>query len=105
MFRLGLIQMRVEGGRKIENLRHAVELIGRAAADGAHVVVLPEATPLGWTHSSARQLADAIPTGESCEVLREAARQHSVYVCAGVIEKAGERVFNAAVLIGPAGEV
>jgi len=105
MFWLGLIQMRVEGGRKAENLRHAVELIGQAATDGVRVVVLPEAMPLGWTHSSALQLADAIPDGESCEVLRGAARQHAVYVCAGLIERAGEAIFNSAVLIGPAGEL
>jgi len=105
MFRLGLVQMRVEGGRKADNLRRAVALIAQAAAEGAQVVVLPEAMPLGWTHSSARQLADAIPDGESCEVLRAAARRHSVYVCAGLIERAGEAIFNAALLVGPGGEL
>ena len=71
-FTLAMIQMRVEGGQKQRNLQHARELIRRAAADGAQVVLLPEAMPLGWTHSSARKGADAIPDGESCAMLREA---------------------------------
>ena len=52
--------------------------IGRASAlafadEGATVVVLPEAMTLGWTHPSARTEAEAIPGGETCTVLRDAA--------------------------------
>jgi predicted amidohydrolase len=49
--------------------------------------------------------ADEIPDGESCLRLRRAARQHGVFVCAGIVERAGQKVFNAAVLIHPAGDV
>ena len=105
VFKLALIQMLVHGGQKAANLTHAVELIGEASRDGAQVVVLPEAMPLGWTHSSARDLADAIPDGESCLLLREAACRNSVYVSSGLIERSGERIFNSAVLISPLGEV
>jgi predicted amidohydrolase len=105
MFKLGLIQMLVEGGRKADNLRRADERIAEAAARGAHVVLLPEAMPLGWTHSSAETLADGIPAGESCARLGAAARQHGVYICSGLIERTNDSIYNAAVLINPAGEV
>jgi predicted amidohydrolase len=105
MFKLALIQMLVEGGRKESNLRRASERIGEAAAKGAHVVVLPEAMTLGWTHSSARTDAETIPDGPSCGRLREAARRFDVYLCSGLIEKDGSHVFNSAVLISPDGEV
>jgi predicted amidohydrolase len=104
-FTLAMVQMRVEGGQKQRNLHHARELIGQAASQGAQVVLLPEAMPLGWTHSSARREADAIPDGETCAMLREVARAHRIYVCSGVIERAGERIFNSAVLIGPDGDL
>ena len=97
--------MLVEGGRKEANLRRAVERITAAAGRGSQVIVLPEAMPLGWTHSSALTDADEIPDGESCAKLREAASRNRVYVCAGLIERAGKSVFNAAVLIDPRGEV
>lgn len=105
MYQLALIQMRVVGGRKDANLRHAVELIAQAAAHGAQVVLLPEALPLGWTHPSAHREADEVPAGASCAVLREAARRHGLYVCSGLVERCADRVFNAAVLIDPQGEV
>ncbi|MBI2927466.1 MAG: carbon-nitrogen hydrolase family protein [Verrucomicrobia bacterium] len=105
MFKLALVQMRVVGGEKEKNLRHAVELIAQAADDGAAVVVLPEAMTLGWTHPSATEQADEIPDGLSCTTLREAARRHRVYVCAGLVERSGDRVFNAAVLINREGEI
>ena len=104
-FKLALAQMRVEGGEKTSNLRRAVDHIAIAASNGAQVVVLPEAMNLGWTHSAAVTEADEIPDGLSCSTLRDAARQHKIFVCAGLVERAGECCFNAAVLIDPQGEV
>lgn len=97
--------MRVEPGRKSENLARAGRLIIEAAAGGADLVLLPEALTLGWMDPSARVLADEIPDGESCGALREHARKAGVHVCAGMVEREGEKIFNAAVLINPEGEV
>ena len=104
-FKLALVQMRVIGGEKGANLARAVERIAEAARAGASVVVLPEAMTCGWTHSSAWTDADDIPGGFSFCALAQAARSHSIYVCAGVIERSGHRLFNAAVLIGPDGQL
>jgi predicted amidohydrolase len=104
-FQLGMVQMRVIPGAKQRNLAHAADCIARAAAGGAEVVLLPEALPLGWTDPSARAEADAIPEGTSCVGLREAARKHGVWVCAGLIEREGNQIYNAAVLIDAAGEI
>jgi predicted amidohydrolase len=97
--------MTVVGGEPQANLRRSLEWIARAAADGARIAVLPEAMTLGWTHSSARALAEEIPDGESCAALRRAARQHNIFICSGLIEKSGRRIFNSAVLIAPDGGV
>jgi predicted amidohydrolase len=103
--KLALVQMLVEPGCKEANLLRAERRIAEAAAQGGEMIVLPEAMPLGWTHPSARTEADAIPDGESCARLRRAAKTHGVLVCSGVVERAGERIFNAAVLIDATGEV
>src|SRR5512135_3329693 len=97
--------MRVTGGRKQENLAHAETRIAEAAQAGAQVILLPEALNLGWTDPSAAQEAELIPDGESCRRLSALARQHAVYVCAGLIERNGGRVFNSAVLLGPDGRL
>ena len=105
MFTLAMAQMRVVCGDRLGNLRRAVDQIATAAAQGAAVVVLPEAMDLGWTHPSAPAEAEPVPDGASCRVLREAARRHSIWVCVGLVERAGPEVFNAAVLIDDRGSV
>jgi predicted amidohydrolase len=105
MFKLALVQMQVAGGRKEANLKRAGAMIAKAAAGGADVILLPEAMNLGWTHPSSPQEADPVPDGRTCAVLRAAARQHQCYVCSGLVERDGEKVFNSAVLINPRGEV
>lgn len=105
MFKLALVQMKVLAGRKEENLAHAEAMIAQAAGQGAEVVLLPEAMNLGWTHPSARHEADAVPHGRTCAMLRAAAQRHGLYICSGLVEKDGQHIFNAAVLIDPRGEV
>jgi len=105
MFKLALVQMPVEGGRRDDNLRRAARRIDEAAAAGAKIIVLPEALDLGWTHPLARTEAEPIPDGASCLTLREAARRNGAFLCAGLTERAGEAVFNSAVLIDPEGTV
>ncbi len=98
-----MVQMRVTGGCPEENLARAEERIDEATQAGARIILLPEALTLGWTHPSAVTAAEKIPEGKSCARLSALARQHGVYLCAGLIEDAGSRVFNAGVLIGPDG--
>jgi predicted amidohydrolase len=105
VFKLALIQMRVDGGCPDQNLGRAETLIAQAAQAGAAVVLLPEALDCGWGHSSARSLAGTIPGGPACEKLRQLARAHGVHVCAGLVERSGEQLFNAAVLLNPRGEL
>jgi len=97
--------MLVEPGEPERNLARAAERIAKAAAAGAQIVLLPEALDCGWTHPSARELAGSIPGGAACESLRAAAVRHGVMVCAGIIERSGDRLFNSAVLISAAGEL
>ncbi len=97
--------MAVVPGDRDANLARMRASIAQAARDGAHIVLLPEALPLGWMAASNREAADAIPDGPTCLILRDAARRHGVYVCSGLVERAGARVFNAAVLVDPQGDV
>ena len=103
MFKLALVQLRVEGGAPERNLARAEERIAAAAAAGAKVVLLPETLNLGWTHPLARSWEDAVPGGPTCGRLAAAARRHGVYVCAGLVESAGPLRHNAAVLLDPSG--
>jgi predicted amidohydrolase len=100
-----MVQMLVEPGAPDANLARAVEWISEAARQGADAALLPEALDCGWTHPSARALAGSIPGGTGFERLREAAANQRVMVCAGLIERCAEQLFNAAVLISPQGQL
>lgn len=104
-FRLALVQMTVVGGDRPANLKHAENRITEAAAHSADVILLPEAMDLGWTHPSAAKEAQPIPDGQTCQFLRAHAASNRVYVVSGLIERAGDVVYNSAVLIDPSGEV
>jgi predicted amidohydrolase len=103
--RLALAQMRVDPGDREANLARALTRIAEAAQAGADMVLLPEALPMGWMAAGTCTLADTIPDGPTCLALREAAARARVYVCSGVVERDGDLLFNAAVLIGPEGSV
>jgi predicted amidohydrolase len=104
-YRLAMIQMKVEAGRLNENLNRAAERISEASANGAKIALLPEAMDLGWTDPSAWDQAYGIPDGKTIQKLREMATENKIYVCAGIIEKEGDKTYNAAVIINPSGEV
>jgi predicted amidohydrolase len=97
-------QTLVEGGAVEANLRRACAMIARAAAEDCEIVVLPECLDMGWTWPDTLRLATPIP-GPVSGQLAAAARAGSIYVVAGLTERAGERVYNAAVILSPQGEL
>ena len=104
-FRIGLAQMRVTPGDVKANVLRARDFVRRAAAGGARVVVLPEALDCGWTHPGAREGASPIPGGPTYAQIVVLARELGVYLCFGMTERRGDRVYNAAVLVSPTGEM
>ncbi len=104
-FKMALIQMRVVGGERSRNLSRAEAMIAEAAAHGSRLVLLPEAMDLGWTHPASRSESEPIPEGAASRSLMRAASHHDIYVCAGLTERAGERVFNSAILVGNDGRL
>ncbi|SET45494.1 carbon-nitrogen hydrolase family protein [Hymenobacter actinosclerus] len=103
--RVGLGQLLVEGGEPDRNLARAERMVADAAAQGCELVLLPETLDFAWTHPSALTEAQPIP-GSYSDRLCQAARQHGLYVCAGLTERAPDgRNYNAALLITPAGDI
>jgi deaminated glutathione amidase len=93
------------------NLARCVEYVERCAdATGAELVVLPEAATTGFdpgtTPEALWDLVSDVP-GPVTEPVQEVARRLGVHVVLGTYERGPERgtVYNAAVLVGPAGDV
>ena len=102
--RVGMGQMLVEPGQREANLARAGDVVRQAALAGCDVVVLPECLDLGWTHESARTRATAVP-GPVTDVFADLAASNGVMLAAGLVEAAGQRLYNSAVLVSAQGEV
>jgi N-carbamoylputrescine amidase len=102
------IQMEPRIGAKAENLTRSIALIDEACARGARLVVLPELCNSGYvfaTRAEAFDLAEPVPDGPSTNAWLEAARRHNAVIVAGVCERAGDVLYNSAVVVGPDGPI
>jgi len=100
------VQMAPRIGCKDENLARSVQLIERAAGSGAALVVLPELVNTGYVFASraeAFSLAESVPDGPTTRAWMDVAHRCNVHVVAGIAERAGELLYNSAVVIGPRG--
>lgn len=101
--RVALCQTEV-GADPETNLQRIEAAIAAAGAAGAQLAVFAEAADFGWVNPRAHVAAASIP-GATTERLARAARRHGIMVAGGICEKAGERLFNTAVLIDRNGEL
>lgn len=82
------------------NTATAVGLVQQAAAAGARLVLLPEYA-LAWAPRLRHDLGDG--HAAFADALAAAAAAHDVWVLAGTLEPAGDRLHNVAFALGPDG--
>jgi predicted amidohydrolase len=90
---------------KERNLDVCLARVAEAAEAGAQLLVLPECAIPGYMFASAEEAlpyAEEIP-GPSTTALEDACRRLDVHVVCGLLERDGDVLRNAAVLVGPDG--
>ena len=91
--KLGLCQMKVTAD-KAENLRHARELIDKAAAGGAELVMLPEMFNCPYENAAFPVYAEPAG-GESWQMLSRAAKENGVYLVGGSVPELEDgKIYN-----------
>src|SRR5438876_2862736 len=106
--KIACVQMEPVVGQKERNVRRTLEFIEQAAANGAHLVVLPELCNSGYVFESRQEafsLAEEIPNGPTCHAWKDIARQRGLHIVAGIDERDGQALYNSAVVIGPDGYI
>ncbi len=101
------VQMDCRLGDKHHNLDGIRAKLRQAAGQGARLVVFPECALTGYGFESKEEAwpyAETLP-GPSTESLAADCRQLGVWAAVGLLERAGEALFNACALIGPQGLV
>jgi len=102
--KLSAIQMKVYSGDISANTSRMIQMVEKAAASGADLVVFPEMTDTGYDMQVILKTASTWNEGP-VPCLRDAASRYKVRIMAGVSERVGADVFNAVVTIDTSGEI
>lgn len=106
LIKIACIQMEPVIGEKQANLHKSGALIEEAVKNGAQLIVLPELANSGYvfqTRKEAFDLAEEIPSGESCNYWGQLATDLGVTIVAGIAEREEGKLFNSAIVTGPTG--
>jgi N-carbamoylputrescine amidase len=99
-----MCQIFILDGDRQGNFIRIENAIAEAKSKGADIICFPEATILGWLNSDAHIRACTIP-GPDSDLLCELAKKYKTYLCAGLEEKDGARLYNSALLIDDQGRI
>jgi predicted amidohydrolase len=94
----------VAGKTRAEKCEQFAPLIAEAASKKADLVVLPETLTQVGMGLNYVDAAETIP-GPSTSYFGLLAKQHDLYIVAGLVERDGHLVYNTSVLIGPDGNM
>ncbi len=92
---------------KEANLAGMIDSVEQAVAKQARLVVFPECALTGYCFENLQEAlpyAETIP-GPSTQLLASVCHRTRAYLVLGMLERDGDRCFNAAALIGPEGVV
>ena len=93
-----------DGKTPAEKCRSFAPFIRQAAEQDVDLLVLPELLTTYKIEGDRISAAETIP-GPSTEYFGGLAKQHDMYIVAGLLERDGHLVYNVAVMIGPDGKV
>ena len=105
--RIAVAQMDPKLGKTKENLETILGMSREAAGKGANLVVFPECSLTGYMFKSRQEALpyiDHIP-GVSTEKVAALCKESNIYVVYGLIEAAGEKLFNSLAFVGPEGVI
>ena len=89
------------------NLDRLMRALDEAGRRGADLVVMPECMLSGYAYDRREDaIPHALPIDDPViEKIAKSAASHDLHVSFGFLERAGDRLFNAAALVGPHGLV
>ncbi len=100
-----VVQMDVKILEKEHNLSAILSRFKEAAQAGARLVIFPECALSGYCFTSrgeAMEVAETVP-GPSTEKIRAAAKKLDATAIVGMLERFGDRLYNAAAVVTPEG--
>jgi predicted amidohydrolase len=106
-WKIAAVQMDCRFADKRHNLDAIRAHLSRAAGQGARLIIFPECILTGYAFESKDEAwphAEPLP-GPSTDVLLGDCRRLGAWAVVGLLERDADRLFNAAVLLGPGGQL
>ncbi|RLC60179.1 MAG: carbon-nitrogen hydrolase family protein [Chloroflexi bacterium] len=103
--KVAVVQMDPKLMQVKQNLESIAGAVRKAADNQANLIVFPECSLTGYVFSSLQEalpFAEPIP-GPSTEKIISLCQELKVYVVFGLLEKEGDKLFNALAFVGPQG--
>ena len=102
--RIAVCQILVIDGDREGNFRRIEYALETAHAQRAQIATFPESSILGWENPDAHTMATPIPGADS-DRLAALARKYSLMIAIGLDEKAGDRLYDSAILMDKTGKL
>ena len=102
--KIALAQILCMDGDRAGNLVRIENAMIQAKTKKAAIIVFPESAILGWINPEAHTRATPIP-GADAQTLCDLAKKYQLYVCIGLDEKEGDKLFDSAILIDDEGKI
>lgn len=102
--KIALCQIFSLDGDRSGNFVRIEQAMREAKQSGAEMICFPESMILGWVNRNAHTRAFPIP-GEDSDRLCVLARKYDAYLCVGLDEKEGERLYDSVILIDEKGTI
>ena len=102
--RIAVAQIFSLDGDRCGNFVRIENAIREARTGEADIICFPETVILGWVNPDAHERACPIP-GEDSGRLCELAKKYEIYLCVGLAEKDGTKLYDSAILIGVKGRI
>jgi predicted amidohydrolase len=108
LVKIAAIQCEPHIGDKAHSVNEGLKLIAKAGRQGAKLIVLPELSNTGYLYNSREEafaLAELVPHGPTTQEWIAMAKRYDAYICAGITEREGNRVYNSVAIVGPHGHI
>jgi predicted amidohydrolase len=103
--RLAAVHYQPKAGKTPKEKREQfAPLVAEAAKQGADLVVLPETLTYYGTGLDFAEVAEPMP-GPSTEYFGNLAKEHGLYIVAGLVERDEHLIYNVAALVAPDGSL
>ena len=101
--KVAAVQMNAEPAAREKRLSRAESLIGRAASQGAKLVVLPEVFNTGYVYSDQNYRLVETLHGKTVAWMKDTTKKYNIYLAGSLLLREGDEIYNSMLLVAPDG--